>query len=105
MTSGRTARVQEGERNSRRDVRLETDGREDTGGTGHMALGLVDLDKKAFDTVPREMVMATLRWMGVPEAEVRTVEGVYEKTTARVVVGEGASEEFEVKMDSARAAC
>ena len=76
MTSGRTARVQDGERNSRRDVRPATDGKEDTGGTGHMALGFVDLDKKAFDTVPREMVMVTLRWMGVPEAEVRTVEGV-----------------------------
>ena len=61
-----------------------------------MALGFVDLEK-AFDTVPREMVMATLRWMGVPEAEVRMVESTYEKTTARVVVGEGASEEFEVK--------
>ena len=39
--------------------------------------------------------------MGVPEAEVRMVEerdGMYEKTTARVVVGEGASEEFEVKI-------
>ena len=105
MTSGRTARVQEGERNSRRDVRPEPDGREDTGGTGHIALGFVDLDKKAFATVPREMLMATLRWMGVPEAEVRTVEGVYEKTTAIVVVEEGASEEFEVKMDSARAVC
>ena len=58
---------------------------------GNMALGFVDLEK-AFDTVPREMVMATLRWMGVPEAEVRMVEGKYEKTTARVVVGEGASE-------------
>ena len=42
-------------------------------------------------------VMATLRWMGVPEAEVRMVEGTYEKTTAKVVVGEGASEELEVK--------
>ena len=43
--------------------------------------------------------MATLRWMGVPEAEVRMVEGSwYEKTTAIVVVGEGASEEFEVKI-------
>ena len=42
--------------------------------------------------------MATLRWMGVPEAEVRMVEGTYEKTTARVVMGEGASEEFEVKI-------
>ena len=37
------------------------------------ALWFVDLDK-AFDTVPREMVMATLRWMGVPEAEVKIVE-------------------------------
>ena len=40
-----------------------------------MALGFVDLEK-AFDTVPREMVMATLRWMGVPEAEVKMVEGI-----------------------------
>ena len=31
--------------NSRRDVRPETDGREDTGGTGHMALGFVGLEK------------------------------------------------------------
>ena len=54
---------------------------------GSMALGFVDLEK-AFDTVPREMVMATLRWMGVPEAEVRMVEGTYAKTTERVVVGE-----------------
>ena len=57
---------------------------------GSMALGFEDMEK-AFDTVPREMVMATLRWMGVPEAEVRMVEVTYEKTTARVVVGEGAS--------------
>ncbi len=64
---------------------------------GSMALGFVDLEK-AFDTVLREMVMATLRWMGVPEAEVKMVEGVYEKTISRVVVGEGASEEFEVKI-------
>ena len=64
---------------------------------GSMALGFVDLEK-AFDTVPREMVMATLWWMGVPEAEVRTAEGMYEKTAAVVVVREGASEEFEVKI-------
>ena len=49
-----------------------------------MALGFVDLEK-AFDTVPREMVTATLWWMGVPEVEVRMVESMYEKTTARVV--------------------
>ncbi len=64
---------------------------------GSMTLGFVDLEK-AFDTVPREMVMATLRWMGVPAAEVRMVEGMHEKTTARVVVREGASEGFEVKI-------
>ena len=40
-----------------------------------MALGFIDLEKAFNDTVPREMVMATLRWMGVPEAEVRMVEG------------------------------
>ena len=64
---------------------------------GSMDHGFVDLEK-AFDTVLREMVMATLRWMGVPEAEVRMVEGTFEKTTARVVVGEGALEEFEVNI-------
>ena len=36
--------------------------------------------------------------MGVPDAEVRMVKGMYEKTTARVVVGEGASEEFNVNI-------
>ena len=61
---------------------------------GSMALGFVDLGK-AVDTVPREMVMATLRWMGVPEAEAMMAEGAYKKT-ARVVVREGASEEFDV---------
>ena len=62
-----------------------------------MVLGFVDLEK-SFDTVPgvpREMVMATLRWMGVTETAVRMVEDTYEKTTARVVVGEGASEKFD----------
>ena len=45
---------------------------------GSMALWLVD-PEKAFDTVPIVMVMATLRWMGVPEAEVRMAEGTWEK--------------------------
>ena len=64
---------------------------------GSMAQWFADLEK-AFDTVPSEMVMATLRWMGVTEAEVRMVDGTYEKATARVVVGEGASEESELKI-------
>ena len=89
---------QEGERNSRPDVRPDTDMVEKRLEVqGSMALGFVDLEK-AFDTVPREKVMATLWWMGVPEAEVRMVEGTYENTRARVVVGEGASKEFEVKI-------
>ena len=41
--------------------------------------------------------MATLPWTAVPEAEVMMVEGTCEKTTARVVEGEGDSEEFEIK--------
>ena len=53
----------------------------------YRVVGFVDLEK-AFDAVPREMMMATLRWMGIPEAEVRMVEGTYEKTTARLVVEE-----------------
>ena len=40
MTSGRTARVHEGERNSRLDVCPETDGREETGGTGQYGPGV-----------------------------------------------------------------
>ena len=60
-----------------------------------MALGFIDLEK-AYDTVPRDMTMAMLRWMGVPETEVRMVEGTYEETKGRVVCGPGISEEFRV---------
>ena len=60
-------------------------------GQENMALGFIDLEK-AYDTVPRDMTMATLRWMGVPEAEVRMVEGTYEETKGRVVCGSGISE-------------
>ena len=58
---------------------------------GMFALRQLDLDK-AHDTVPREMVMATVRWMGVPEAEARMVEAMYERTKGTVVVGSGLSE-------------
>ena len=58
-----------------------------------MAVGFVDLER-AYDTVPREMVMATVRWTVVPEAEARMVEAMYERTKGRVVVGSGLSEEF-----------
>ena len=62
---------------------------------GHMALAYVDLEK-AFDTVPRKMAMATLRWMGAPESEVGMVEAMYENTKGRV--GSGMSHEFQVNI-------
>ena len=64
-------------------------------GQENMALGIIDLET-AYDTVLRDMAMATLRWVGVPEAEVRMVEGTYEETKDRVVCGPGISEEFSV---------
>ena len=42
---------------------------------GHMALAFVDLEK-AFDTVPRKMAMATLRWMGAPESDIKMAEAM-----------------------------
>ena len=64
---------------------------------GRMAIGFVDLEK-AYDTVPREMVKARVRWVGVSEAETRMVEAIYERTKGRVVVGSGLSEEFPVNI-------
>ena len=54
--------------------------------------------KKAFDTVQRKMAMATLRWMGAPESEVKMVDAMYENTAGRVVVGSGMSKEFQVNI-------
>ena len=62
-------------------------------GQENMTLGFIDLEK-TYDTVPRDMATAKLRWMGVPEAEVRMVEGTYEETKGRVVCGSEISEEF-----------
>ena len=42
--------------------------------------------------------MATLRWMGAPESEVKMVKVMYENTKARVVVGSGMSNEFQVNI-------
>ena len=60
-----------------------------------MALVFVDLEK-SFDTAPRKMAMATLRWMG--ESEVKMVEAMYENTTGRVVVGSSMANEFQVNI-------
>ena len=42
--------------------------------------------------------MATLRWIGAPESEVKMVEVMYENTTGREVVGSGMSNEFQVNI-------
>ena len=42
-----------------------------------MAIKFIDLEK-TYATIPRETTMGTLRWVGVPEGEVRLVEGTYE---------------------------
>ena len=54
------------------------------------SLGLVFVDlERGYDTVPREMVKATLRWMGAPEAEDRMVESTHEVTKAKSGGGRG----------------
>ena len=62
-----------------------------------MVLAFVDLEKP-LTLSPRKMAMATLRWMGAPESEVRMVEAMYENTKGRVVVGSGMSNEFQVNI-------
>ena len=42
------------------------------------------------------MVMATLRWLEVTDAEVRMMEATYEQTKGRVIIGAGMSEQFSV---------
>ena len=46
-------------------------GREETGGIGQYGSGLWGLStwRTLLTLSPREMVIATLRWMGVPQAE------------------------------------
>ena len=62
-----------------------------------MAIKFIDLEN-AYTTIPREMTMGTLGWMGVPEAEVRMVERTYEDTKSRMLCGSGVSGEFKVNI-------
>ena len=59
-------------------------------------MAFVDLEK-AFDRVPRKVIWWALRKLGVEEWIVRLVQGIYANERSRVRVGEGYSEEFEVK--------
>ena len=57
----------------------------------------VDLEK-AFDSVPWKVNWWALRKLGVGEWIVQLVQGMYPYARSRVSVGEGFSQEFEVKV-------
>ena len=59
-------------------------------------MAFVDLEK-AFDQVPRKVIWWALRKLGVDQWIVRLVQGMYFNARSRARVGEGYSEEFEVK--------
>ena len=60
-------------------------------------MAFIDLEK-AFDRVPRKVIWWALRKLGVEEWIVRLVQGMYANARSHVRVGEGYSEEFEVKV-------
>ena len=60
-------------------------------------MAFVDL-KKVFDRVPRKVIWWALRKLGVEEWIERLVQGMYANAWRHVHVGEGYSEEFEVKV-------
>ena len=60
-------------------------------------MAFVDLEK-AFDQVPRKVIWWALRKLGVEEWIVRLVQWMYANARSLVCVGEGYSEEFEVKV-------
>ena len=62
-----------------------------------MAIKFIDLEN-AYATIPREMTIGTLGWIGIPEAEVRMVERTYEDTKSRVLCGSRVSGEFKVNI-------
>ena len=60
-------------------------------------MAFTDLEK-AFDRVPRKVIWWPLRKLSVAEWIVRLVQGMYANALSRIRVGEGYSEEFEVKV-------
>ena len=60
-------------------------------------MAFVDLEK-VFDSAPQKVIWWALRKLGVEEWIVRLVQGMYANARSCVHVGEGYSEEFEVKV-------
>ena len=52
-----------------------------------LASGYIDSFIGSYDAIPREITMATLRWMGVPEGEVSMAEGTSRTRKAWCCVG------------------
>ena len=60
-------------------------------------MAFVDLER-AFDHVPQNVIWWAMRKLGVEEWIVRMVQGMYANAQSCVHVGEGYSEDFEVKV-------
>ena len=60
-------------------------------------MAFMDLEN-AFDQVSRKMIRWAMRKLGVEEWIVKLVQGMYENVWNRVRVGEGLSDEFEVRV-------
>ena len=58
---------------------------------------LVDL-KKAFDTIPRELIWHCLRKHHVPEPYINIIKDMYKDTTTRVVTNTGETREIRVEV-------
>jgi len=66
-------------------------------GQEDMTTEFIDLEN-GYCSIPREIAMASLTWVGVRKAEVRQVEGTYEGTKSRLFCRSGLSGEFEVNV-------
>ena len=60
-------------------------------------MAFVNLEK-AFDRVPRKEIWWAIRKLGVEERILKLVQGMYVNVRSRVRVGEGLSDQFELKV-------
>ena len=60
-------------------------------------MAFVDLEK-AFDQIPRKVIWRAMRKLGVMEWIVKLVQGMYKNVRRGVQVGEGLSDELELRI-------
>ena len=63
----------------------------------NLYFAFVDLEK-AFDRVPRKVIWLAMRKLGVDEWVARLVQGMYSNVRSKLRVGDGFSDEFELKV-------